>query len=313
VGFFDPDETTSPEEGLYVVYIFAEDLGTVSLMLLQGITELDRELGHREARTRLAAEAEAIRAALLPGALDGLETSVQLASSGFRQLAYSAACVAAKAYDLPALPSEHELRDDLLRMLRLYQEAVDVKQQLAVTSALTATAAVAAQRESARTDPLSYFHPRDDSEYVARVVACEFAKSRRHETLLREYGEWIQTRHFEASTAEHPKDLVLRRDGAEWLMEGKVLYRGTRRTPSVRQSDSCSSTDTSFADPSLCRDPSLCLQSRSATLTSGFSSISISLRCGRRTVSGRARPPHGPTGSLISAYRDEWTCSESNR
>src|SRR5437868_7285399 len=43
VGFFDPDETTSPEEGLYVVYLFAADGQTVSLTLLQGITKLDRE------------------------------------------------------------------------------------------------------------------------------------------------------------------------------------------------------------------------------------------------------------------------------
>jgi hypothetical protein len=233
VGFFDPDETMSPEEGLYVVYLFAADLGSVCLMLLQGITKLDRELGHREARLRLAAEAQAIRAALPTGALDGLETSVELASSGFRQRAYSAACIAAREYNASALPSEHELRNGLLRMLDLYQEAIDVKQQVAVTSTPTSTTTVAAQRETARTDPLSYFRPRDDSEYVARVEARELVKSRRHETLIREYGEWIQARGFRASTAEHPKDLVLQRDGDEWLIEAKVLYRGNA-TDAVR-------------------------------------------------------------------------------
>src|SRR5829696_4344611 len=43
IGVFDPDETTTPEEGLYVVYLFAADLRSVNLMLLQGITKLDRE------------------------------------------------------------------------------------------------------------------------------------------------------------------------------------------------------------------------------------------------------------------------------
>src|SRR6266542_337215 len=57
VGFFDPDETTSPEEGLYVVYLWAADLASVTLTLLQGITRLDRALGHRQARELLAAEA----------------------------------------------------------------------------------------------------------------------------------------------------------------------------------------------------------------------------------------------------------------
>src|SRR5215213_7378344 len=70
VGLFDPNETTSPEEGLYVVYLFAADLRSVSLMLLQGITKLDRELGHQPAREHLATEAAAIRERLPVEAMD---------------------------------------------------------------------------------------------------------------------------------------------------------------------------------------------------------------------------------------------------
>src|SRR5437868_13045688 len=53
IGFFDPDETSSPEHGVYVVYLFAEDLRTVTLTLMQGITRLTRELGRGPARLRL--------------------------------------------------------------------------------------------------------------------------------------------------------------------------------------------------------------------------------------------------------------------
>jgi MrcB-like, N-terminal domain len=233
IGFFDPDETTSPEEGLYVVYLFAADLQSVSLMLLQGITKLDRQLGHREARRHLDSEAAAIRAALHAGALDGLETSVDLGSSGYRQLAYSSACVAAKRYEIAALPPEDEARHDLLRILDLYQEAIDVKRQLALTGARTSTEATAAQQQRARTDPLAYFRPKDESDYFARLERRELVKSRRHERLIREYGEWIRTRGYLPSTSEHPKDLVLRRGGAEWLVEAKVLYRGNA-TDAVR-------------------------------------------------------------------------------
>jgi hypothetical protein len=233
VGFFDPDETTSPEEGLYVVYLFAADLQSVSLVLLQGITRLDRQLGHREARRHLASEAEAIRATLSPAALDGLETSVDLAASGYRQLAYSSACVAAKRYDIHALTPEQQLRDELLRMLGLYQEAIDVKRQLAVVGARTSTEATAAHEQTTRADPLAHFQPKDDSDYVARLEERELVKSRRHERLIREYGEWIRERGFVPSTSEHPKDLVLRRDGHEWLVEAKVLYRGNA-TDAVR-------------------------------------------------------------------------------
>ena len=51
-------------------------------------------------------------------------------------------------------------------------------------------------------------------------------KSRRHEGLIRDFGGWASGRGFTVSTAEHPKDLVLRRAGHEWLVEGKVIYRG---------------------------------------------------------------------------------------
>jgi len=36
IGFFDPDETSDPQEGIYVVYIFAEDLASVTLTLTKG-------------------------------------------------------------------------------------------------------------------------------------------------------------------------------------------------------------------------------------------------------------------------------------
>jgi hypothetical protein len=234
VGFFDPDETTSPEEGLYAVYLFAADLRSVSLMLLQGITKLDRELGHREARAHLASQAAAIRAALPADALNGLETSVDLASSGYRQLAYSAACIVARRYETGSLPSEQRLREDLRRLVDLYQEAIAVKRGLAVTEARTSTQAAAAEEESARRDPLAFFRPKDDSDYVAHLVGRRLVKSRRHERLVREYGEWIVTRGFAASTSEHPKDLVVRREASEWLIEAEVLRRGNA-TDAVRE------------------------------------------------------------------------------
>src|SRR5438034_542794 len=108
VGVFDPNETTSPEEGLYVVYLWSADLASVTLMLLQGITRLDRALGHRQARELLATEAAAIRAALPAASLANLEITVDLAASGFRQLGYSSACVVARRYELATLPAEVE-------------------------------------------------------------------------------------------------------------------------------------------------------------------------------------------------------------
>lgn len=233
VGFFDPDETTSPEEGLYVVYLLAADRQSVSLTLLQGITKLDRELGHVEARSYLANEAARIRDALPAGAIEGFTTEIDLAAQGFRQRGYSAACIGAKRYDVDDLPSEEDLRRDLASMLALYQEAIAAKRRLAVTASPLATSAVTEQEQAERVDPLAHFRPKDDSDYLARLTGRTIIKSRRHERLVGEYGEWSQSQGFAASTTEHPRDLVLRRNGREWLVEAKVLYRGNA-TEAVR-------------------------------------------------------------------------------
>jgi hypothetical protein len=218
---------------LYVVYLWAADLASVTLMLLQGITRLDRAVGHRDARELLAAEAEAIRAALPAASLTGLEVTVDLAASGFRQLGYSSSCVLARRYELASLPTEAHLRRDLARFLSIYQDAVAAKRRLAVTSVATTTQAATSQLEEAKDDLLAHFRPKDDSDYIARLQGRQLIKSRRHERLIGEYGSWVAEQGFAASTREHPRDLVLRHGGAEWLVEAKVLYRGNA-TDAVR-------------------------------------------------------------------------------
>ncbi len=95
-----------------------------------------------------------------------------------------------------------------------------------MTASPLVTAALTEQEQAERVDPLAHFRPKDDSDYLAQLAGRTIIKSRRHERLVRDYGEWSQSQGFVASTTEHPRDLVLRRDGYEWLVEAKVLYRG---------------------------------------------------------------------------------------
>ena len=69
------------------------------------------------------------------------------------------------------------------------------------------------------------FSPKSDSDYVAEVHARVMVKSRSHERLVRDFGEWACTRGFLPSTP-HPRDLVLSAPGREWLVEAKVIYHG---------------------------------------------------------------------------------------
>ena len=94
IGFFDPDETTTPQAGVYIVYLFAADLTSVALSLNQGITKLTNELGPSRARTRLADDAASVRRELDQVKLAGFSSTLELGTSGFRQLAYEAGNIA---------------------------------------------------------------------------------------------------------------------------------------------------------------------------------------------------------------------------
>ncbi len=130
VGFFDPKETTSPEEGLYVVYLFSSDLQRVVLSLIQGITKLSKELGPKAARKKLAEDANAIRESLTKQAPTGWDQPFDLGPSGFRQQAYAAGNVFARKYSLQDLPPEAKLLEDLETSLSLYRLAIEAKVRL---------------------------------------------------------------------------------------------------------------------------------------------------------------------------------------
>lgn len=231
VGFFDPDETVSPEAGLYVVYLVTEDLGTLLLTLMQGITELSNTLGNAAARVRLAEEAHAIRSKLPADAIAGLDTGLDLGSRGFRQRAYEAGTVVSRRYSLDTLPAEPELRADLTRFLHVYQLAAAVKRELLLTSP-GAISSSSSGTTFVVTDPLRDFKPKSDADYQAFLTGRSMTKSRRHEGLVREYGLWVSKQGWVPSNP-HPKDLVLLRRSKEWLVEAKVLYQGNA-TDAVR-------------------------------------------------------------------------------
>ena len=232
IAFLDPDETTSPGEGLYAVYLLAADLGTVYLSLNQGITSLTETMGTAAARSKLSEDAATIRGGL-GTEVSGLSDSIDLASSGQRQRSYQAGNIAAFAYPTSLLPSEDDLQQDLNRMLALYQSAVATKRTL-LQAAPGTIASPSVLQQSGEGDPLKNFRPKDDSDYLSHIVGKQLTKSRRHETVVRQFGEFVADRGFSPSTAEHPRDLVLRKDGDEWLVEVKVLYQGNA-TEAVRE------------------------------------------------------------------------------
>jgi hypothetical protein len=129
IGFFDPSETASPENGLYVVYLFASSLEHVTLSLLQGITKLSSELGAKRARQQLASDASTIRQGIPPQKAIGWSPTMDLGTKGIRQRAYVASNVLARQYSLRPPPPEAALRSDLATSIDLYQHAIIAKRK----------------------------------------------------------------------------------------------------------------------------------------------------------------------------------------
>jgi hypothetical protein len=229
IGFFDPDETSSPEEGLYVCYLFARDLTTVSATIMQGITRLTKSLGRRLARQRLALDSAALREEIAHQT-DGLSTTLDLKDDGFRQLAYQAGCIIAKTYPLLALPAPETLETDAARFLHLHQLAIRAKRQLLLTRPGVISTPSPVLPEDEWGPP--GFKPKNDADYVATITGGAFRRTRRHERLVKEYGTWLHEHDFAVSTP-HPRDLVARRDDKEHLIEVKVI-RGGRVQEEVR-------------------------------------------------------------------------------
>jgi hypothetical protein len=86
--------------------------------------------------------------------------------------------------------------------------------------------------EQSSTDLLRRFAPKDSSDYLAHLAGRDLVKTRAHEELVRDYGQWAAGRGFKPLTL-HPRDLVLEYADGEWLIEAKMLYNGNA-TEAVR-------------------------------------------------------------------------------
>ena len=229
IGVFDPDETDTPQSGIYVVYIYSADLSRVILTLNQGVTKLRHELGQKEAIKRLRADVAAVRSGLAPDGLTGTLADVSFGVDRQLQRAYEAGNICGIDYDLAGLPSLGHLEADLERLVELYQEAVAVKRHLLLSAPGTISSPSLQQPAGGgpTTDPLREFAPKSDSDYVAHLSGKRLVKSRRHETLVKQFGDHAAGLGLAPATNVHPRDMTLAPSAQEeWLVEAKVVYNG---------------------------------------------------------------------------------------
>ncbi|MGY1651710.1 MrcB family domain-containing protein [Geodermatophilus sp. SYSU D01119] len=233
IGFFDPDESSSPQEGLYVVWLLRADQSAWTLSVNMGTERLsrtlkdqDEETGNTSAReprvrAKLRAEASAIRASMDAKSLEPWDTSIDLKSKSRRQLRYEAATIAAHTYDLASFPSEQQLREDLTNICQLLEEAILAKRAVAIVDPGSITTASAT---TGTPDGREYsFAPFADKESKVRPPRRPIKRTPRHQSGLTRYGHWLIARGFQPASNVHPRDFILV-GTPEWIGEYKVVY-----------------------------------------------------------------------------------------
>jgi hypothetical protein len=118
------EETTTTQRGVYLVFLFRQDMTGVYLALNQGVTELKKRHGTREAHAILQRRAEQLkelvprdgvdRRALKPGA------EIDLRTDGSLGLSYEKSIAAAKLYARDEVPPDEEIDADLEILLSAY-------------------------------------------------------------------------------------------------------------------------------------------------------------------------------------------------
>lgn len=121
VAIFDKDVTDSAQKGEYIVYLLSADEETLYLTFNQGCTELASQHGKTKAIEIMREKVADVRARV-----DGRGFStdpIDLASPGDdKALMYEEGTYFSKAYKVYAIPDEEELRDDLMKMLEIYED-----------------------------------------------------------------------------------------------------------------------------------------------------------------------------------------------
>lgn len=120
MGVFDPQETTSTREGIYVVYIFEPTQKRVSLTLNQGVTQLMKSEGRAAAKEELRRRASMIRDQIDLEGFEAEEIVLPDASSGPKL--YGPGAIFHKTYSLPDLPNDQTLKNDLIEITNKYSE-----------------------------------------------------------------------------------------------------------------------------------------------------------------------------------------------
>lgn len=126
VALLHADAATSTRDGVYLIYLFREDMSGVYLTLNQGVTEPTRRLGTADGLAAVQRRAREIRPRLVDLAAHGfeLDAPLDLHSTFSTAQQYVASTIAHRLYPRSELPSDDDLLEDLGRAIRSYESLI---------------------------------------------------------------------------------------------------------------------------------------------------------------------------------------------
>ncbi|MFY1617849.1 MrcB family domain-containing protein [Micromonospora sp. WMMD736] len=235
IAVLDSNVTTTAQEGLYVVYLYRQDLSRVYLSMNQGATQHQRNAGEagltgvaqdRAALAELRAETALMRKYLSEEALVGLTEVIELGAprNRFLPCGYEEGNVAAIQYDPAQLPDEDALQADLNRFLALYASCVEIKNEIRTTEqGLIKTTAGSGKAKPRFKPKPPAFRPKTPAEYHARMKAYLQDRMPRHEALLNDFAKQARAAGLVPANNAHPCDLTVTGQGNHWLVEVKTV------------------------------------------------------------------------------------------
>ncbi len=120
VALMNRKSTTSIQSGVYIVYLFSNDMRRLYLTLIQGVTELKNELGTKEAKQKLVESSEEIRKKVGVNATIASQ-NIKLEGGSLGDL-YEVGSIGAFEYNVESIPDDEKLIEDLKKMVEYYEK-----------------------------------------------------------------------------------------------------------------------------------------------------------------------------------------------
>jgi 5-methylcytosine-specific restriction protein A len=131
LGVFDPIVTESAQHGFYIVYLVSRNGEKVFLSLNQGTTEIYNEVGGRSYLGVLESTAQRDVGLLESKDLEGLIAGpIDLGAETDLSRGYESGNILAIPYERGSVPSDGDLKVDLLRLVALYQALIESRDQV---------------------------------------------------------------------------------------------------------------------------------------------------------------------------------------